>query len=101
MVEKANGEREKIMAGQLAYFSKGQQHRRLNYSRVTAMKRERLAVVRFVCLIRQVVNLRLKGTGKFWLLNHAEMMLHTRCQWAAGAWGNFCASILTAMLYPA
>jgi hypothetical protein len=46
MVEKANGESEKIMAGQLAYFSKGQQHGRLNYSCVTAMKRERLAVVR-------------------------------------------------------
>ncbi len=53
-------------------------------------------------LIRQVVNLRLKGTGKFWLLNHAFIMLHARCQWAAGtwAWANFCDSILTAMLIP-
>ncbi len=49
-------------------------------------------------LIRQVVNCRLKGTGKFWLLNHAEMRLHARCQWAAGVWvwGNFCDSIAAA-----
>ncbi len=50
-------------------------------------------------LIRQVVNLRLKGTGKFWLLCHAEIMLHARCQWAAGtwAWANFCDSIFNSL----
>ena len=52
-------------------------------------------------LIRQVVNLRLKGNGKFWLLENAEAILHARCHWAAGGWLTFCDSILTAKLYPA
>lgn len=29
-------------------------------------------------LIRQVVNLRMKGNSKFWLKNNAEIMLHQR-----------------------
>ncbi|MBW4641085.1 MAG: hypothetical protein KME05_23285 [Gloeocapsa sp. UFS-A4-WI-NPMV-4B04] len=52
-------------------------------------------------LMRQVVNLRLKGNGKFWLLHNAEAILYARCQWAAGCWSTFCDSILTARLYPA
>ncbi len=51
-------------------------------------------------LIRQVVNLRLKGTGKFWLPVHAEIILHGRCQWAAGQWHLFCQRVLTAGLDP-
>ena len=51
-------------------------------------------------LIRQVVNLRLKGAGKFWLAQHAEILLHGRCQWAAGQWNQFCQRILTAGLVP-
>ena len=50
-------------------------------------------------LIRQVVNLRLKGNGKFWLRRNAEIILHARCQWVAGNWNNFCDSILTALIY--
>lgn len=100
MVETASGERQKIMAGQLAYFTKGSQQERLNYSQVAAMKLP-IGSGAIESLIRQVVNLRLKGIGKFWLLNHAEMMLHARCQWAAGAWSTFCDTILTTMLYPA
>ncbi|MCU0571316.1 MAG: ISLre2 family transposase, partial [Oculatellaceae cyanobacterium Prado106] len=49
---------------------------------------------------RQVVNLRLKGNGKFWLPHHAEIILHGRCQWAAGPWATFCRSVLTAHLSP-
>lgn len=52
-------------------------------------------------LIRQVVNLRLKANGKFWLQGNAEAILHARCQWAARTWSTFCDSILTARLYPA
>lgn len=102
LVENSSGECKKIMAGKLAYFIKGQQKRRLNYSQVAAMKLP-IGSGAIESLIRQVVNLRLKGTGKFWLLQSAEIMLHARCQWAAGtwAWANFCDSILTAMLYPA
>lgn len=100
MVEKASGDHQQTMAAQLAYFTKGQQQQRLNYSQVAAMKMP-IGSGAIESLIRQVVNCRLKGTGKFWLLEHAETMLHARCQWAAGTWGNFCDSILTAMLLPA
>lgn len=89
-----------IMTSQIGYFTKGQQGGRLNYSQVAAMKLP-LGSGAIESLIRQVVNLRLKGNGKFWLLENAEAMLHARCQWVAGTWGNFCDSILTATLYPA
>jgi len=36
--------------------------------------------------IRQVVNLRLKGAGMFWLLHNAEGFLHLRCYLMAGRW---------------
>lgn len=100
LVQESSGDRKQAMAGQLAYFIKGQQQQRLNYYQVAA-RRLPIGSGAIESLIRQVVNLRLKGNGKFWLLNHAEIMLHARCQWAAGTWGNFCDSILTAMLYPA
>ncbi len=102
LVQQSSGDNKKTLAGQLAYFTTGQLKGRLNYSQVAAVKLP-LGSGAIESLIRQVVNLRLKGTGKFWLFNHAEIMLHARCQWAAGtwAWTNFCDSILTAMLYPA
>lgn len=100
MVDKASGERQHLMASQLAYFIKGKQQGRLNYAQAKAMKLP-ISSGAIESLIRQVVNLRLKGTGKFWLLHHAERVLYARCQWAAGKWAAFCDSILTAMLYPA
>lgn len=100
IVEKASGERQKTLAGEVAYFTTGYQQQRLNYERVAAMKLP-IGSGAIESLIRQVVNQRLKGTGKFWLLESAEIMLHARCQWAAATWSNFCDSILTAMLYPA
>ena len=51
-------------------------------------------------LIRQAVNLRLKGNGKFWLQSNAEIILHARCQWLSGNWNNFTNSILTNRIYP-
>lgn len=100
MVEKASGDRKHLLAGQLAYFTKGQQQGRLNYAQTKAAKLP-ISSGAIESLIRQVVNLRLKGTGKFWLLHHAESVLNARCQWAAGRWSTFCNSILTAILYPA
>ena len=52
-------------------------------------------------LIRQVVNLRLKDSGRFWLKEHAETLLHARCWWAAGAWKHFRNIVLTIDLFPA
>lgn len=51
-------------------------------------------------LIRQVVNLRLKGNGKFWLAENAEIILHGRCQWAARQWEQFCRRVLTSGITP-
>jgi hypothetical protein len=96
----SRGERRSIMNSQIRYFTKGQQEGRLNYSQVAARKLP-IGSGAIESLIRQVVNLRLKGNGKFWLLENAEAMLHARCQWVAGAWSTFCDSILTAILYPA
>jgi hypothetical protein len=45
-------------------------------------------------LIRQVVNLRLKGCSKSWLKENAEAFLHARCQWAGGNWQGFCQAVL-------
>ena len=52
-------------------------------------------------LIRQAVNLRLKGNGKFWLKENAEIILHSRCQWLSDSWNDFTNSILTLRIYPA
>ena len=51
-------------------------------------------------LIRQAVNLRLKGNGKFWLRDNAESLLHSRCQWLSGSWNSLVDSILTYRIYP-
>ncbi|MBG1265975.1 ISLre2 family transposase, partial [Nostoc sp. WHI] len=51
-------------------------------------------------LIRQVVNLRIKGNSKFWLKDNAEIILHLRCQWIAGSWDNFCISIFNSFIKP-
>lgn len=72
----------------------------MNYAEAKAMKLP-ISSGAIESLVRQVVNLRLKGTGKFWLLYHAEILLHARCQWAAGRWTDFCDAILTTILYPA
>ena len=100
LTNSSHDERRSIMISQIAYFTKGQQSGRLNYSHVAA-RRLPIGSGAIESLIRQVVNLRLKGNGKFWLLENAESMLHARCQWVAGTWANFCDSILTATLYPA
>ena len=53
-----------------------------------------------LCLIRQVVNLRIKGNSKFWLKQNAEVMLHLRCQWIAKSWDNFSDSIFNSFIKP-
>ena len=51
-------------------------------------------------LIRQVVNIRLKGCAKAWLKENAEAFLYARCQWAVQKWDNFCKEVLTCDLVP-
>ncbi len=95
-----SGEHRSIINSQIQYFTKFYQQGRLTYSHIAAMKMP-IGSGAIESLIRQVINLRLKGNGKFWLLENAEAILHARCQWAAGSWSTFCDSVLTARLYPA
>ena len=75
LVGKSSGYARKTLAGELAYFTTGQQQGRLNYEKVAAIKLP-IGSGAIESLIRQLVNQRLLGTGKFWLLEHAEIMLH-------------------------
>ncbi len=79
------------------YFRRHQEKGRLNYAR---FKAHRLPIGSGVVesLIRQVVNLRLKSSGTFWLLEMAEAFLHARCQWAANLWPRFCDAVLASGL---
>ena len=81
----------------LAYFTK--QPQRFDYQRVQSLNLP-IGSGAIESLIRQVINLRIKGTGKFWLNHHAELILLCRCQWAAGAWQSFCSDILQAKVSP-
>lgn len=65
----------------------------LNYAKVSDHKLP-ISSGAIESLIRQVINLRMKGNSKFWLKGNAEVMLHLRCQWITGCWHNFCNSIL-------
>jgi len=84
---------------QFDYFRKHHQYGRLDYARFRANKLPIGSGV-IESLILQVVNLRLKSSGKFWLLATAEAFLHARCQWAAHQWADFCDAVLTFGLAP-
>ena len=89
--------KQKKLHNPLHYFS--DQAHRFAYAQVQQMNLP-IGSGAIESLIRQVVNLRLKGAGKFWLAEHAEIVLHGRCQWAAGQWNQFCQRILTARIAP-
>lgn len=91
----AKGKKRAALTQAIDYFAR--QPQRFNYPTVATMHLP-IGSGSIESLIRQVVNLRLKGNGKFWLPQKAEIMLHGRCQWAAGHWPDFANSILTAGL---
>ncbi|MDJ0708705.1 MAG: ISLre2 family transposase [Leptolyngbyaceae cyanobacterium MO_188.B28] len=95
MQQKHSKKRIKAMTTAFNYFN--DQSHRFDYARVQAMNLP-IGSGAIESLIRQVVNLRLKGNGKFWLPEHAEILLQGRCYWAAGQWNSFCNQILTAKL---
>ena len=95
----ATGERCKILVRERNYILKAYRRRLLNYQLVAAHQLP-LGSGAVESLIRQAVNLRMKGNSKFWLQDHAEIMLHLRCQWIAGNWDNFCNSIFNSLLNP-
>jgi hypothetical protein len=96
---KTLGDRCKLMEKERNYLLGAYNEGRLNYAQVLEKKLP-IGSGAIESLIRQVVNLRLKGNSKFWLQNNAEIMLHLRCQWMAGSWDNFCDSILTSFINP-
>jgi hypothetical protein len=93
----ATGERCKTLVRERNYILKAYRRRLLKYNEV-AFQKLPLGSGAVESLIRQVINLRMKGNGKFWLKNNAEIMLHLRCQWIAGSWNNFCDSILNSFI---
>lgn len=98
MKQRANstkGQKRAARTQALDYFAR--QPQRFDYPTIATMHLP-IGSGSIESLIRQVVNLRLKGNGKFWLPQQAEIILHGRCQWAAGHWPDFADSILTAGL---
>jgi hypothetical protein len=99
LIAVATGERCKIMVGRRNYLLDAYREGRLNYDKAITQKLP-IGSGAIESLIRQVVNLRIKGNSKFWLKENAEIMLHLRCQWMAGSWDNFCDSIFNSFIKP-
>jgi hypothetical protein len=97
--QQANNETKDALMNQINYITNRHNEGRLNYPQVAAQNLP-LGSGAIESLVRQVVNLRLKGNGKFWLKEHAEIILHSRCQWTAHNWHNFCNSIFTCFICP-
>lgn len=95
----ATGERLKNLLRERNYILKAYRRRLLNYNSV-AFRKLPLGSGAVESLIRQVVNLRMKGNSKFWLQDNAEIMLHLRCQWIAKSWDSFCDSIFDSFIKP-
>ncbi len=87
------------LTSEINHLVKLDEAKRINYHLI-AEKKFPLGSGAIESLIRQAVNLRLKGNGKFWLRDNAESLLHTRCQWLAGGWNSLVDSILTYRIYP-
>ena len=74
-----SGKRRKVLDKEINYFIKGDKEGRLNYHKVSYLKLP-IGSGAVESLIRQAVNLRMKGNSKFWLKENAEIILHARCQ---------------------
>ena len=96
----ARGQKREILSSQINYFSKREVKGLLNYDKIVQLKLP-IGSGAVESLIRQARDLRLKGNGKFWLKENAEIILHSRCQWLSNSWDNFTNSILTLRIYPA
>ncbi len=83
LTHQASEESRKIMTAQINYLTKADSVCRLNYAKVSA-KQMPIGSGAVESLIRQVVNLRLKGNGKFWLKNNA--LNHLTCSLSMGGW---------------
>ncbi|MGF2037269.1 MAG: ISLre2 family transposase [Nostoc sp. CmiVER01] len=95
----ASGERCKILVRERNYILKAYRRRLLKYNEV-ASKKLPFGSGAVESLIRQAINLCMKGNSKFWLKTNAEIMLYLRCQWIAGRWDNFCNSVFNSLIKP-
>lgn len=68
--KKMSAKRCSTMISEIQYFTKFHYQERLSYSQVAAMEMP-IGSGAIESLIRQVVDQRLKGNGKFWLLANA------------------------------
>ncbi len=84
---------------EINHLVKLEKNERINYHLI-AEKKLPLGSGAIESLIRQAVNLRLKGNGKFWCQHNAESLLHARCQWLSGGWHSLVDAILTHRIYP-
>ncbi len=73
----ATGERCRIIVSQREYLLAAYREGRLKYAQVLGEKLP-IGSGAIESLIRQVVNLRMKGNSKFWLKENAEIMLYLR-----------------------
>ncbi len=87
------------LTSEINHLVKLEKDERINYHLIAELKLP-LGSGAIESLIRQAVNLRLKGNGKFWRKHNAEGLLHARCQWLAGGWSALVDSILTHRIYP-
>ena len=87
------------LTSEINHLVKLREASRINYHLI-AEKKLPLGSGAIESLIRQAVNLRLKGNGKFWLRDNAESLLHARCQWLSGGCNSLVDSILTYRIYP-
>ena len=79
----ARGRNASSVKGEIGYFKKHKD--RMRYD-VLKSKNLPIGSGAVESAIRQVINMRLKGVGKFWLKENAEGFLHLRCYLKAGRW---------------
>ena len=72
------GSRRQILTSQINYFYKRASKGLFDYQKIAQLKLP-IGSGAIESLIRQAVNLRLKGNGKFWLKENAKIILHSRC----------------------
>lgn len=79
----ARGRNAKMVKTEIGYFEEHKE--RMRYDILKA-KNLPLGSGAVESAIKQVINMRLKGTGMFWLQENAEGFLHLRCYLKAGRW---------------
>jgi hypothetical protein len=91
----ARGRNARVAKREMNYFEKHKE--RMRYNR---FKEQNLPIGSgpTESAIRQVINLRLKGTGMFWLEENAEGFLHLRCYLKSGRWEYMEHAVITHLM---